>query len=75
MVSVLSVTDVTINFLSLKSEAAKLDPVIAEKLSNSIISFADILCDELKVIVTTAEPFVVLKALVKLVVVLIGCMS
>jgi hypothetical protein len=70
---VLSVTDVTINFLSLKSEAAKLDPVIAEKLSNNIISFADILCDELKVIVTTAEPFVVLKALVKLVVALIGC--
>ena len=35
-------TDVTINFLSLKSDAPKLDPVIVEKLSNKTISFAAI---------------------------------
>ena len=34
--------DVTIKFLSLKSEAPKLDPVIDEKLSNKIISLGDI---------------------------------
>jgi hypothetical protein len=33
-------TDVTINFLSLKSAAAKLELVIEEKLSNKIISFS-----------------------------------
>jgi hypothetical protein len=36
-------TDVTINFLSSKSEAAKLELVIVEKLSNKIISFSLIL--------------------------------
>ena len=35
-------TDVTINFLSLKSDAAKLELVIVLKLSNKIISPSDI---------------------------------
>ena len=44
MVNVVEVgTVVTINFLSLKSDAPKLEPVIVEKLSNNIISDADIL--------------------------------
>ena len=34
--------DVTINFLSLKSEELKLDPVIEVKLSNKIMSLGDI---------------------------------
>ena len=68
-------TVVTINFLSSKSEAAKLELVIAEKLSNNIISPALMLCALPKVIVTSADPLVVLNALVSVVVDLIGCMS
>jgi hypothetical protein len=36
-------TVVTINFLLSKSDEPKLDPVIVEKLSNNIISPADML--------------------------------
>ena len=68
-------TDVTINFLSSKSEAPKLDPVIVVKLSNKIISPCCILCAVEKVIVTVGDPLVVLNALVSVVVDLIGCMS
>ena len=68
-------TVVTINFLSLKSAAAKFELVIVEKLSNNIISLAEILCGDEKVIVTSADPLVVLNALVSVVVDLIGCMS
>ena len=68
-------TVVTRNFLSLKSAAAKFELVIVEKLSNNIISCADILCAPEKVIVTVGDPLVVLNALVSVVVDLIGCMS
>jgi len=68
-------TLVTINLLSSKSAAAKLELVIDEKLSKRIMSFAVIPCSPLKVIVTVDDPLVVLKALVRVVVVLIGCMS
>ena len=68
IVSVVDVgTLVTINFLSLKSEAPKLEFVIAEKLSNKIISEALILCAPEKVKVTIADPLVVLNALVSVV--------
>ena len=67
--------DVTINFLSSKSEAEKFDPVIAVKLSNKIISPGLRLCPVAKVIVTTADPLVVVKALVSVAVDLIGCVS
>jgi len=66
---------VTINFLSLKSASTKFELVIDEKLSNNIISCADILCAELKVIVTVGDPLVVVNALVSVVVDLIGCIS
>ena len=72
---VLDGTLVTINFLSLKSDAPKLELVIAEKLSNNIISFSSILCEPLKVIVTVGDPLVVVNALVSVVVDFIGCMS
>jgi hypothetical protein len=76
MVSVVLVgTEVTMNFLSLKSASTKFELVIVEKLSNNIISFSDILCELEKVIVTTADPLVVVNALVSVVVDLIGCMS
>jgi len=68
-------TVVTINFLSLKSAAAKLELVIAEKLSNNIMSCADIPWSPLNVSVTSADPLVVLNALVSVDVDLIGCMS
>jgi len=68
-------TVVTINFLSLKSEAPKLELVIEEKLSNNIISCADMLCGLEKVIVTVGDPLVVVNALVSVVVDLIGCIS
>jgi hypothetical protein len=68
-------TDVTINFLSSKSDALKLDPVIVVKLSNNNISPSAMLCALEKVSVTTADPLVVLNAFVSVVVVLIGCMS
>ena len=68
-------TLVTINFLSLKSAAAKSELVIAEKLSNKTISCSDIPWSPLKVIVTTADPLVVVNALVSVFVDLIGCMS
>ena len=68
-------TVVTINFLSSKSLAPKLDPVIVLKLSNKIISWGFIPWEVLKVIVTVGDPLVVLKALVSVVVDLIGCMS
>ena len=67
--------DVTINFTSSKSPDAKSEFVIDEKLSNKIISPLPILCAEEKVNVTTADPFVVENALVKVVVALIGCIS
>ena len=66
---------VTINLLSLKLLAAKLELVIDEKLSNNIISNLFILWSDEKVKVTTAEPLVVLNALVKVVVALIGWIS
>ena len=76
IVNVVSVgIDVTINFTSSKSPDAKLEFVIAVKLSNKIISPLPMLCAEEKVNVTTADPFVVENALVKVVVALIGCMS
>ena len=75
VIVVLDGTLVTINFLSLKSAAAKLELVIDEKLSNKIISLSFMLWDPLKVIVTTADPLVVVNALVSVVVDLIGCMS
>ena len=68
-------TEVTINFLSSKSDAPKLDPVMVVKLSNKIISLGDIPWAVENVSVTDADPLVVLKALVSVVVVLIGCMS
>ena len=68
-------TDVTINFLSLKSASTKFELVIDEKLSNNIISCADMLCEPEKVIVTSADPLVVVNALVRVFVDLIGCMS
>ena len=68
-------TLVTINFLSLKSDAVKSEFVIVEKLSKRTMSFADILWAPLKAIVTTAEPLVVVKQLVNVVVVLIGWIS
>ena len=68
-------TDVTINVLSLKSEALKLEFVIVVKVSSKTMSFAEILWAPLKAIVTTADPLVVVNALDKLVVDLIGCMS
>jgi hypothetical protein len=40
IVIVSAVTEVTINFLSSKSDAPKLDPVIVVKLSKSTMSFA-----------------------------------
>jgi len=67
--------DVTINFTSSKSPDPKLELVIDVKLSHNIISPAFILCADAKVTVTTADPLVVEKADVKVVVVLIGCMS
>ena len=67
--------DVTINFLSSKSAEVKLELVIAVKLSNNIMSNLFILCADEKVRVTTFDPFVVLKALVKVVVALRGCIS
>ena len=76
IVSVVSVgIDVTINFLSSKSVDAKPELVIAVKLSNNIISNLFILCADEKVNVTVFEPLVVLNALVKVVVDLIGCIS
>ena len=45
------------------------------KLSNNIISPGLRLCPVEKVIVTTADPLVVVKALVNVVVARIGCMS
>ena len=68
-------TDVTINFLLSKSDAPKLDPVIVVKLSNKIISWGLIPCPVEKVIVTVGDPLVVVNALVRVVVDLIGCMS
>ena len=72
---VLDGTVVTINFLLSKSVDEKLELVIALKLSNNMISPADILCAPLKVIVTDVDPLVVVNALVSVVVDLIGCMS
>ena len=66
---------VTWNLLSLKWEATKLEFVIDEKLSSNIIAPLFILCAYEKVMVTIADPLVVLNALVKVVVALIGCMS
>ena len=68
-------TVVTINFLLSKSEDPKLEPVIVEKLSNKIMSDALIPWSPLNVIVTSADPLVVVNALVSVVVDLIGCMS
>tara|TARA_R100000315_G_C5097417_1_gene55863 strand:+ start:272 stop:508 length:237 start_codon:yes stop_codon:yes gene_type:complete len=76
IVKVVSVgIDVTINFISVKSPDPKLELVIDVKLSNNIISPAFILCADAKVIVITADPLVEVKAFVKVVVDLIGCMS
>ena len=67
--------DVTMNLLSSKSVDVKPEFVIAVKLSNNIISNLFILCADEKVKVTVFEPLVVLNALVKVVVDLIGCIS
>ena len=67
--------DATINLTSSKSPDPKLEFVIDEKLSHNIISPLFMLCAEAKVTVTVADPLVVVKALVKVVVDLIGCMS
>jgi len=76
IVSVVSVgIDVTINFLSLKSEDVKPELVMALKLSNNKISNLFTLCADEKVKVTVFEPLVVLNALVKVVVDFIGCIS
>ena len=61
--------------MSSKSEAPKLDPVIVLKLSSKTMSPGDRPWPLLKVIVTTADPLVVVKALVSVFVSLIGCMS
>ena len=58
--------------MSVKSPDAKLEFVIEEKLSNSIISLLFMLCADAKVIVTVADPLVVENALVKVVVALIA---
>ena len=68
-------TVVTINFLLSKSVDEKLELVIALKLSNSIMSPADMPWSPLKVIVTAVSPLSVLNAFVSVVVDLIGCMS
>ena len=67
--------EVTINFLSSKSDAPKSELVIELKLSKRIISFSSIPCEPEKVMVTVGYPLVVVKALVSVVVDLIGCMS
>ena len=67
--------DVTINFLSVKSPDAKPELVIEEKVSNNIISNLLILWSDAKVKVTVFDPLVVLNALDKVVVDLIGCIS
>jgi len=61
--------------MSSKSSESKLEFVIVEKLSNKIISPADILWSPEKFIVTVADPLVVLNAFVSVVVDLIGCIS
>ena len=78
MVSVMVFDDgtvVAINLMSSKSDALKFEFVIDEKLSNNIISCADMLCGLEKVIVTVGDPLVVVNALVSVVVDLIGCIS
>ena len=67
--------EVTWNFLSSKSDAAKLELVIDVKLSSNIISPLFILCADPNVIVIAADPLVELNALVKVVVAFNGCMS
>ena len=66
---------VTMNFLSSKSEELKFEFVIVVKLSNKTISPGFRPCPVEKVIVTTADPLVVVKALVSVFVSRIGCMS
>ena len=68
-------TEVTINFTSSKSADVKLELVIDEKLSHNIISPLVILCAEENVMVTAADPLVVVKADVRVVVDFIGCIS
>ena len=76
IVKVVSVgIDVIINFISVKSPDPKLEFVMDEKLSQSIISPLPILCADAKVIVTVDDPLVVVNADVNVVVDLIGCMS
>ena len=67
--------EVTINFLSSKSEAVKFEFVIVVKLSNKIMSPGLRLWPEENVIVTDVDPFVVVKAFVKVVVDSIGWIS
>jgi hypothetical protein len=59
----------TINFLSSKSDALKLDPVIVVKLSNKSMSPGTKPCALEKVNVTVGDPLLVLKAFVRVVVV------
>ena len=75
LICVLLGTLVTINFLSSKSDAPKLDPVIVVKLSSKTISCGLIVWPLGKFIVTTADPFSVVNAPVSVVVDLIGCIS
>jgi len=63
------------NFLLSKSDALKLELVIAVKLSINIISPGFIPCAVLNVIVTVGDPLVVVNAFVRVVVDSIGCMS
>ena len=61
--------------VSSKSPELKLESVIAVKLSKRIMSYLDILWSDENVNVTVASPLVVVNALVKVVVALIGVMS
>jgi hypothetical protein len=63
------------NLMSSKLAAAKSESVIVEKLSNRTISPAWIPWSPEKFIVTSADPLVVLNALVSVFVDLIGWMS
>ena len=68
-------TVVTIKLVSSKSSESKLELVAELKLSKRMISYLVMLWSDAKVIVTVASLCVVVKALVKVVVALIGVMS
>ena len=68
-------TLVTWNLLSSKFPDKKPELVILVKLSNNIISPLSALCADAKVIVTVADPFIVVNALVRVDVALIEYIS